>query len=186
MLLEAQHRIARACAALPKVAWVPLASGITLGVTGVLALLTHQLFLFPSLGPTAMMMTGHPHLPAAQPYNAVVGHLLGLAAGFFSVLVLGLADTPSIFAVRIATGPRVAAAVLAIALASGLELLLRAQHPPGAATTLLAALGSFRPTWHDAGAVFVGVVGVVATAHLLNRLRATPHPRARHAQHPHP
>lgn len=156
---------------LPRPLWVPLASAVTLGVPGVLALLMHQLFLFPSLGPTAMMMMNHPELPSARPYNAVVGHLLGLGAGFACVFALGLAHTPSIFVVHAVTAPRVAAAVLAITLASALELLLRAQHPPGAATTLLAALGSFRPNWHDAGAVLGAVIVLVGVAELLKRLR---------------
>jgi CBS-domain-containing membrane protein len=168
---SARFRFAGACAALPRIAWVPIASGIALGVPGVIGLLTHQPFIFPSLGPTAMMMTNHPELPSAQPYNAVVGHMLGLGAGYLCVFMLGLSSAPSIFAVHAVSAPRVAAAVLAMALASALELLLRAQHPPGAATTLLAALGSLRLTWHDTFAVLVGSVAVVATAELLKRLR---------------
>jgi hypothetical protein len=167
-----REKLIAACSALPAVVWVPLASAVALGIPGVIALLTHQLFLVPSLGPTAMIMTHHPELRSAQPYNAVVGHFVGLGAGFLCVFLLGLSGTPSIFALHSVGAPRVEAAVLAMALASALELVLRAQHPPGAATTLLAALGSFRPTWHDCGAVLGGVIAVVAAAGLLERLRS--------------
>ncbi len=44
-----------------------------------------------------------------------------------------------------------------LALAVLLELLLRAKHPPAASTTLLVALGSFHPTWHDAWVILAGV-----------------------------
>jgi CBS-domain-containing membrane protein len=174
MASRARDRLVRACSALPATVWVSLASAVALGVPGLVALLTHQLFLFPSLGPSAMMMMNHPELPSARPYNAMVGHLVGLGSGYACVFALGLAGTPSVFTLHAVLAPRVAAAVLAIALASALELVLRAQHPPGAATTLLAALGSFRPTWHDAGAVLAGVVTLVATAELLKRLRGAP------------
>lgn len=168
----APGRAARLSVGLPPLAWVPIASGIALGVPGVLALLTHQPLLFASLGPTALMMTHHPELPSSHPYNAVVGHMLGLGAGFLCVFALGLRGEPSVFATHTVSAARVAAAVLAIALASGLEILLRAQHPPGAATTLLAALGSFQPSWHTVWVVLAAVAAVTATAEVLKRLRA--------------
>lgn len=49
-------RAARVSTGLPPLAWAPLASGIALAVPGALALLTHQLMLFASLGPTALEM----------------------------------------------------------------------------------------------------------------------------------
>jgi HPP family protein len=53
------------------------------------------------------------------------------------------------------------------ALATLLEMLLRAQHPPAAATTLLVALGSFHPNWHDATLIISGVVLVIGAGMLL-------------------
>jgi hypothetical protein len=41
-------------------------------------------------------------------------------------------------------------------------ILLHASHPPAAATTLLVALGGFKPTVHDALIVIIGVL-IVAT-----------------------
>lgn len=156
--------------------WVPIASGIALGVPGLIALLTHHLILFASLGPTSVMIAQQPLLASTKPYNAIVGHMVGLGAGFFAVWVLGIASEPSIFVLHTVTGPRVCAALLAIAIAAALEIALKAQHPPGAATTLLAALGSFRLDWTDTWEVLVGVVAVTLTGELLQRLHPAPPP----------
>jgi CBS-domain-containing membrane protein len=65
----------------------------------------------------------------------------------------------------------VAAAVLAVMLAMALELIMRASHPPAAATTLLVALGSCRPTVRDTVALVVGVLLLAAVGEALRRLR---------------
>jgi CBS-domain-containing membrane protein len=102
--------------------------------------------------------------------------MIGLGAGFFAVWALGIAAQPSVFVAHMVSGPRVGAALLAIAIATALEVLLRAQHPPGAATTLLAALGSFRLDWTDTWEVLVGVVAVTITGELLQMLHPAPSP----------
>ena len=160
----------------PLVLWVPLASGIALGVPGLIALLTHHLILFASLGPTSVMIAQQPQLSSTKPYNAIVGHMAGLGAGFFAVWVLGIAAQPSVFIAHEVSGARVCAALLAIAVATGLEIILKAQHPPGAATTLLAALGSFRLGWTDTWEVLVGVVAVTLAGELLQKLHPAPSP----------
>ncbi len=111
---------------------------------------------------------------SARPYNALVGHAVGLCSAILLVVALGLSATPSVFEAHTVSGARVAAAVLALALASLLELLLRAQHPPGAATTLLVALGSFHPNWHDAAVVLGGVLAVTAAGTLLQLVPHAP------------
>jgi CBS-domain-containing membrane protein len=161
---------------LPLALWVPLASGVALGVPAVVALLTHHLILFASLGPTSVMIAQQPLLASTKPYNAIAGHMIGLGAGFFAVWALGISAAPSVFVVHMVSGPRVCAALLALAIAAGLEILLKAQHPPGAATTLLAALGSFRLDWTDTWEVLVGVVAVTVTGELLQRLHPAPPP----------
>ena len=155
-------------------AWVPLASGIALGVAGLIGLLAQHLILFASLAPTSVMIAQQPLLASTKPYNSIVGHMIGLGAGFFAVWVLGIAAQPSVFAVHALSGARVCAALLAVAIATGLELLLDAQHPPAASTTLLAALGSLRLDWTYAGEVLVGVVAVTVAGELLRRLHPAP------------
>lgn len=159
---------------LPLTLWVPLASGVALGVPGLIAFLSHHLILFASLGPTSVMIAQQPLLASTKPYNTIVGHMIGLGAGFFAVWVLGIASQPSVFVLHMVSGPRVGAALLAIAVATGLEILLEAQHPPGAATTLLAALGSFRLDWTYTWEVLVGVVAVTITGELLQMLHPAP------------
>lgn len=161
---------------IPLALWVPLASGIALGVAGLIGFLTHHLILFASLGPTSVMITQLPTLVSTKPYNTIVGHMVGLGAGFFAVWVLGIASAPSVFVAHTISGPRLCAALLAIAIATSLEFLLKAQHPPGAATTLLAALGSFRLDWTDTWEVLLGVVVVTITGELLQRLHPAPSP----------
>jgi hypothetical protein len=151
--------------------YLPFATGVAIALPGALAVWSHQLFLFASLGPTAVLMAQQPGHPAADWYQAIAGHALGIVAACSIVWLLALSDSPSIFAVHEVSWRRVAAAVLSLALALALETCARVQHPPAASTTLLIALGSFRPTWRDSGAILMGVVAVAVAAELLKRLR---------------
>lgn len=141
-------------------------------VPGLLGLALGQLWLFPSLAPTAVMQAHLPEQPSSRPYNIVIAHIAGLLSAFFAVYVFGLAQTPSVFALQKLSLARVLAAGLAVLLAITVEVLVQAQHPPAAATTLLAALGSFRPTWHDAVEVVIGVVIVVIVGEAGRRIRS--------------
>lgn len=151
--------------------WSAFASAVVVLVPGLLALATSQILLFPSLGPTAVMMARNPSHRSSTPYDAIVGHFIGLGAAILAVAILHLSGTPSVFDVHGVSAARVAAAVLAIALAAGLEVLLHATHPPAASTTLLAALGSFHRTIHDAAIVVIGILVTVGAAEPLRRYR---------------
>lgn len=140
-------------------------------VPGIVAVVSGAVLLFPSLGPTAVMMAQAPRHPSSRPYNALVAHCVGLGAAFVSVYAFGLAGTPSVFALHNVSAARVGAAVVSIALGTALELLLRASHPPAASTTLLAALGSFHPTLHDTAMVVFGLLLTVGTGELARRRR---------------
>ena len=157
-----------------------LISAAITAVPGAVALLTGQLLLFPSLGPTAVMLSYEPEHRSARMYNVIVSHIGGLLCGFACVMLFGVAHAPSVFHSRVLSVPRVSAAVVAVLLAVLLELVLDAAHPPATATTLLVALGSFRPTWHDGLTVVAGVL-VVAMAGELGRLLQR-RARASHAQ----
>lgn len=156
--------------------WVPLASSVTIGVPGLIALLTHRVVLFASLAPTSVMITQQPLLASTKPYNAIVGHMVGLGSGFLAVWALGIAPQPSVFAAHAVSGPRVCACLLAIAIAMEAEISLKAWHPPAASTTLLAALGSFRLGWRDTWEVLVGVVAVTVAGELLRIFHPAPQP----------
>jgi hypothetical protein len=65
----------------PTVLWAPLtAAGLVLEV-GLLGVLTDQPWLYPSLGPTALMQAEFPEQKSARFFDIVVGHLVGLGAG---------------------------------------------------------------------------------------------------------
>ena len=146
------------------------AAGVALVLPGALAVWTHQLLLFASLGPTAALIVQEPRHPAADWYDAIMGHVLGVLAACSVVCLLGLAHVPSVFAQREITWARVGAAALSLALAITLENLAKVQHPPAASTTLLIALGSFRPIWRDSLTIVVGVISVTLGAEMLKRL----------------
>ena len=156
---------------LPAVVWAPIVAALTTAVPGLVGLASGTVLLFPSLGPSAVMMAQSPERASSRPYAVVTAHIVGLASAFAAVAVFRIAHAPSVFAVRELSPARVAAAILAIALGTLVESLLDAQHPPAASTTLLAALGSFKPTVHDTLLVIGGVVIVAAIGEMLRRLR---------------
>lgn len=161
----------RPTGALPRVVWAPVAAALLILLIGGAGLLWQQPLLFPSLGPTAFLQTETPQQPSAQPYNVVVGHLSGLLMGFLAVWVMHAANAPGVLSSHELTAPRVWASVLAVGLTLALGTLVRAPHPPAAATTLLASLGGFAPTWRSGLTVMAGVVLVAVFGELLRRIR---------------
>src|SRR2546430_17593217 len=63
---------------------------ISIGIMAALAVVTHSPFIFPSLGPTAFLFFYTPTAPSASPRNTVIGHAIGVTAGYFSLVVTGL------------------------------------------------------------------------------------------------
>lgn len=157
-------------ASIPDAVWAPLVAGGLILIAGLLGLLAGQVWLFPSLAPTAFLQAENPELPASRFYNAVVGHLIGLGSGFCAVAVLNAWQAPSVLASHQLTPVRVWAAVIAVALTVLILLLLRASHPPAGATTLLVALGALQ-TKADALNVIVGVLIIAAFGEMLRRVR---------------
>ncbi len=140
-------------------------------LVGLIGLATAQPLLFPSLGPTAFLQTEAPDQPASRFYNVIIGHAVGLAAGYAAVLLFRADAAPALFAAHQLVAVRVWASVLAIVLTMFGSALLKASHPPAAATTLLIALGGFRPTMHDVFTIVVGVLIVAVAGEGLRRLR---------------
>ena len=159
----------------PDAVWTPLVTALITLVPGIVGIAKGRLLLFPSLGPTAIMQAHDPENPCAKFYNAVVSHLVRLGSAFVAVALFGIAYAP-FFEVKQLSWERVAASVLAVALAAALELLLRASHPPAVSTTLLASLGSFHPTVRDIVAVVVGVLIVAGVGEWFRRLRVSSPP----------
>ena len=172
----------RTLARLPDLFWTPLVVSILVLTAGSLGLLFHQPWLFASLGPTAYLYGHTPHQTSARFYNAVAGHAVAILAGFIAVAVFNADASPSVFTTHELTWPRVAASVLGLASAILVELLLRASHPPSAATTLLIALGGFNVSMQSAATILIGVLIVGAIGEVFRRLRV----KTRHDPHPDP
>ncbi len=161
----------RGLRALPDIVWSPLATGFLMVVPGVIGVATGYPLLFPSLGPTAFLQATTPQLPSARPYNVVVGHAMGIVAGYTSVFLLGVSGDPSVFAAHSLTPGRVWASVLAVMLTKVLQLLSKSIHAPAAATTLLIALGGFRPMWNDFAALSFGILITAVLGEIVRQMR---------------
>jgi CBS-domain-containing membrane protein len=157
--------------AVPEAAWSPLAGGLLVLVPGLLGLATGNVWLFPSLGPTAYLQAATPQHGSARPYNVVGGHALGAIAAIIAVLLLGANHEPSVFEAHHLFLMRVLASALAIALLLLAETLTKITHPPAAATTLLITLGGFKPTLHDMASLATGVLIIAILGELMRRAR---------------
>lgn len=156
---------------IPDIVWAPVASGGLILIVGTIALIANQPWLFPSLGPSIFLHIEQPGQPTAKFYNTVVGHLHGIVAAFIAVAVMGAGNAPPVLSTNELTLARVGAAVLALSLNMLFGFLLKASHPPAAATTLLIALGSFKATLQDALTIMMGVLIVAIFGEFLRRLR---------------
>lgn len=147
---------------------------LSIGLMALVALVTHEPFIFPSLGPTAFLFFYTPTAPAASPRNAFIGHLAGAAAGWLGLAVFGLRDAGPALVVGV-NWPRVLAAGLSLGLTSGVMVLLRAPHPPAGATTLIVSLGLLPHLW-QLGVLMLAVVLLTVQAFVINRLAGIPYP----------
>jgi len=147
--------------------WSATLSVLVLAAAGAVGIALKQPWLFPSLGPTLMVVAETPREPAAHPRNVLVGHLVGLGAGLIGLLVTGLRSHPSAVQEGL-TGHRLVAVCLAIGLTALLLQLIRCPHPPAGATTLIVALGILRttPELRTMALAVVGVAAVAAVVHL--------------------
>lgn len=157
--------------AIPELIWAPLIGGILTLIPGLIGLAAGNPWLFPSLGPSAFLQAANPQQPSSRFYNTLVGHLLGIAAGVLAVLILAASNEPSVLATHQLYPHRVWASGLGIALVLLFQLLLRANHPPAAATTLLITLGGFNPNWKDVSTIMIGVAIIAVAGEIMRRLR---------------
>lgn len=147
---------------------------LTIGILAVVAMVTDTPSLFPSLGPTAFLLFSTPMLATASPRNTVQGHLIGVLAGYVSLVIFGLTDSPPTI-VEGVSAQRVGAAALSLGLTSGLMVWLSRPHPPAGATTLIISLGLLREPW-QLGVLMVAVVLMVVQGFVINRLAGLDYP----------
>ncbi len=155
-------------------AYVALNSFVTIGLLTLLALLTHSPFVFPSLGPSAFLFFFTPLAESASPRNAVLGHAIGLICGFTAYTVTGMHPFPQGFSGDV-YWPRILASALALSLTGAIMVLLRVNHPPAGATTMIVSLGILaKPGYLPV--IEIAVVLLAAQAFAINRLAGLPYP----------
>jgi len=147
---------------------------VTIGMLALLALVSRNPFVFPSLGPTAYLLFFSPLAKTCSPRNTIFGHAIGIICGYAAFVLTGAGALPfglhpGIF------WPRILAAALSLSATGAFMVLLEVSHPPAGATTLIISLGIIskpRELVIIEGAVFL----LVAQALVINRLAGLPYP----------
>ncbi len=147
---------------------------IAIAVMSAVAWATGQPFIFPSLGPTAFLLFYTPTNPAASPRNTIIGHAVGVGAGYLALVVFGLTNDAPALATEV-TGGRIGAAALSLALTSAVMVWLRAPHPPAGATTLIVSLGILREP-DQLAILMLAVVVLTLQGLVINRLAGIDYP----------
>lgn len=141
---------------------------VTIAILSLLAYFSGSSFVFPSLGPTAILFFTTPGAQAARPRNAILGHAIGISCGYLALLATGLAYAPSVIGGGV-TLPRIVAASLALGLTGAIMVIAKAPHPPAGATTLIISLGIITQPF-SLLIIEVAVVLLATQALVINRL----------------
>jgi hypothetical protein len=149
----------------------PLGEAAMVLVVAAIGWAAHQPLVFASLGPTIYEMIEQPKMKSAKPYNVVVGHLVGLGAGYLALWLLHAWSSPKVASAGFVSSPRIWAAVIAVTLTTLVTLAIQASQPASLATALLVSLGSMQ-TARDAVAIIIGVLIVAAMGEPVRRVRA--------------
>ncbi|EMA19955.1 HPP family protein [Haloarcula argentinensis] len=120
-----------------------LYAGVLFVVLGILAWVTGQPFIFPSLGPSAFMLAFQRDRDRTGLVRVVVSHLIGGLAGLVAYVLLAtgvsLVADPAAFSMA---GLRlVASATLSLVVTSWGMIATDTVHAPACATTLIVSLG---------------------------------------------
>ena len=147
---------------------------VTIAILAGVAMVSHTPFVFPSLGPTAILLFYTPLSPTASPRHTIYGHAIGIVCGYGSLLLTHLHHTAPATIVGVDSS-RILAAALSLAATSAFMILLKAAHPPAGATTLIISLGIVtRPSYLLV--IEIAVVLLVLQAIVINRLGGLDYP----------
>ncbi|HEX5413610.1 MAG TPA: HPP family protein [Terriglobia bacterium] len=147
---------------------------VTIAVLALLALVSRNPFVFPSLGPTAYLLFFSPLGKTSSPRNTIYGHAIGLVCGYAAFVFTGAGALP--FGVNQGIfWPRILAAAFSLSATGALMVLLDASHPPAGATTLIVSLGIIS-TPRELIIIEVAVFLLVAQALIINRLAGLEYP----------
>lgn len=147
---------------------------ITIAVLALLALVSRNPFVFPSLGPTAYLLFFSPMAKSSSPRNTIFGHAIGLICGYAAYAITGAGAQP--FGVHPGIfWPRILAAALSLSATGALMVLLDVSHPPAGATTLIVSLGIISKP-RELVIIEVAVLLLVLQALAINRLAGVRYP----------
>lgn len=149
-------------------------SGLSIALVAMLALITQEAFIFPSLGATAFILFHVPLAQPASPRNVLCGHLVGAVMGLVGLYAFGLQDAPSAFLTGV-DASRVGSVAVAMGLTSCLMVALNVVHPPAGATALIVSLG-LMPSPEQLPVLMAGVLLLLLQAFVMNRLAGIPYP----------
>ena len=147
---------------------------ITIGLLALLAFVSRNPFVFPSLGPTAYLLFFAPLGKTSSPRNTLCGHAIGLICGYAAFVVTGagahpFGAHPGIF------WPRILAAAFSLSATAAFMVLLDVSHPPAGATTLIVSLGIISQP-RELVVIEVAVLLLVIQALVINRIAGLPYP----------
>lgn len=149
-------------------------SFITIGSLALLALLSRNPFVFPSLGPTAYLLFFSPLAKTCNPRNTIFGHAIGIICGYGAFVITAAGALP--FGVHAGIfWPRILAAALSLSATGAFMVLLGVSHPPAGATTLIISLGIISKP-RELVIIEAAVFLLVAQALVINRLAGLPYP----------
>jgi CBS-domain-containing membrane protein len=147
---------------------------VTIGLLALLALISRNPFVFPSLGPTAYLLFFSPLAKTCSPRNTILGHAVGIICGYGAYVVTGAGAMP--FGVHPGIfWPRILAAALSLSATGAFMVLLGVSHPPAGATTLIISLGIISKP-RELVIIEVAVFLLVAQALVINRLAGLRYP----------
>lgn len=147
---------------------------VSIGLVSVAAVAFGEPLVFPSLGPTAFLLSYSPTDATTTPRNIIVGHFLGVVSGYVALITFGLTGDPSAFAAGF-TLARAGAAALSLGLTGALMTWMDASHAPAGATTLIVSLGILTAP-HQLVALMTAVVFLAYQGVAVNRLAGLPVP----------
>jgi len=147
-----------------------IGEGALILIVAAIAWATRQPLIFASLGPTAYELVEKPRDRSSRARNIVVGHLVGLGAGFLAVYLFHCWNAPNVEATGILAPARLWAVTVAATLTTFVTLLLKASQPAAVATSLLVAVGSMQ-TGRDAAFIIIAVLIITAIGEPLRHLR---------------
>lgn len=170
-LTAALRRSGQSPAAAADAVWVPSVSCVLLLAAGAMCLATRQPWLFPALGPTAVLIATNPGHPTTRFHSIVVGHVTAFACAWLALILLGAGDAATLVGGHAMPVARVWASAFAVAAMALIQPSLRAYHPPAAATALLVTAGIYRIDRSTALSLLGGVVVVALLGEWFQRLR---------------